>query len=284
MTQNGSNTDENDRLAIGGNKPPGDLELLRERLAEDHADLKKRKEEIEAQIKKLPTEIQDEETAGKIGDIVRAIQAFMRDADQRKGAEKRPLQDQEGVIENFFRMFQDPIAKAKRDVEWNLSEYQRRKRAYIAELARQQAAAAAAEKAKEAAKAAKAEAKVAKKMAAARKAQTPARREALLDEAESAFHDAGAARRAVASASVKEERAVAIIESKPSELTRTRGAMGSVQSLTQRYEVKVVNEDQVPLRFKIVDLVALRQFVNRTKGKEEIPGVEIVDTQKVTVR
>ena len=68
----------------GHNAPPTDAEALRASLAEDHADILRRRDELAAAAARAPTSVTDEETAGKVADFAKQLAACTKDAEGRR--------------------------------------------------------------------------------------------------------------------------------------------------------------------------------------------------------
>lgn len=102
-----------DRHGIGGNNPPDEATALRERLQAEQAALLKRAQDLEATGAKLPDVIQDETTAGRVGDYMKAIQVAIKDLDSARAAAKAPFTRLADVAHNFFLAPIDRLKKLK---------------------------------------------------------------------------------------------------------------------------------------------------------------------------
>lgn len=109
---------ENPRVRIGGNNPPLEdpVETLQKRLAEDHVDLLKRQAELLGAGDRIPETVEDDETAGKIGDFVAMLDTLAKNADAARRAAKQPFETAAKAVDGFFRRITDPIERLKKRV------------------------------------------------------------------------------------------------------------------------------------------------------------------------
>ena len=218
---------------IGDNMPPANADPLRDRLAETHAALLKRRDELLSGADRAPAEISDEDTAGKVADFIKQIAACIKNTDTHRVAEKEVYLAGGRTVDGWFKKIADPLTEAKGKIEARLTVYQRHK-ADKERRAREEAEQVAREEADRAAKAA-AEAEAAIKAA-------PDLQAAIVAEA------------AAAQAAANAEKAKKAAEAKPAELSRTRGDYGAVASLHRFW-------DFADLDRATLDLEALRQHL-----------------------
>lgn len=255
------------RLGPKGNRPPSDIEILRERLAEQSAALLRRRDELLGSVARVPAAVTDEETSGKVADLVKLMMACHKAAEGTRIAEKEPFLASGRAVDAFFKAVTEPLEAAKKLIESRLTTYQRKKaederRAREAEAAR---VAAEAERLRVAAE------------AAAAAISTPAdldsavTAEALAEEA--AADTVQAAREAAA---------------KPAELSRTRGDLGAVASLRTYWDFADLDREKLDLSrlrpyIAVADLEkAVRAYIRA--GGRELAGVRIFENTGTQVR
>ena len=213
---------------IGHNMPPPtEAEALRGRLAEDFADLLKRRDDLVAACDRLPS-IGDDDTAGKVGDYIKLVTAAQKNAEAARVDAKEPFLAAGRTVDGFFKPIGDALTAVKAKAQRSLTSY----------LAAKEAAAR--REAEEAAKRAREEAE--------RKAAEAARIETDSKVAAAAAMDAAVAREAEAD---KLDEAAA---AKPAEFARTRGDYGSVSTLRERTVGEITDRSAL-------DLEALRPYL-----------------------
>ena len=143
------------RLGIGGNNPPTDAEILRETLAEKNADILQRAADLIAAADRAPDKIEDDETKEKITDFLGSIAKCEKALEGKRISEKEPYLTLGRVVDGFFKLHTDKLAKARAKVKpaldarlvWEREQERKRQLEEAAEkkrLADEQAAAAAA--------------------------------------------------------------------------------------------------------------------------------------------
>ena len=110
---------------IGDNLPPDDVDNLRDLMAEKHADIEARKNELLDRLGHVPVTIQDEETAGKVADFIKQITGCWKNADGTRIKEKEPYLKHGRTVDGYFKSIMEPLAKAKKEIEQRLTLYQR---------------------------------------------------------------------------------------------------------------------------------------------------------------
>lgn len=252
---------------LGHNSPPSDIELLRDRLAEESAALIARRDQLLAGVKRAPQTVADEETCGKIADLVKLCTACFKNAEAARTASKEPHLESCRAVDGFFKQVTEPLDKARRALESRLTAYQRAKaeaerRRREEEAARQRAEAERlAREAEESAAALRTEQDLAEAVTA----------EALARQAEA---DAERSRREAAA--------------KAAELSRSRGEFGSVASLRTFFDFRDLDRAALDLEALRPHLPldalekAVRSFIR--SGGRELRGVEIFENTSTTVR
>ena len=204
---------------IGHNLPPSAIEEIHARYHQLFA----RRDDLLAAVSRAPTEISDDDTAGKVSDLVKLLTACHKAAEGARIAEKEPYLEAGRAVDGLFKRTTDPLSVAKGSVQSILNGYLRAK-ADAARRVAQEAAAKAAENARRLADAAMSEGQLDLAIAAEDKAIKLA--------------DAAAA--------------------PPADLSRTRGDYGSVASLRQTWEYEVVDLATVPAQFHMLNVAAVR--------------------------
>lgn len=234
---------------LGHNLPP-----LKERLAADYQSLIARANELGEAATRAPETIGDDETLGKVGDLVKLIAACIKAADAARVNEKEPFLVGGRQVDGFFKTVTDRLTATKRNLETRVGVYLRRK-AEEERLRRHE--------------------EECLKREEAERLAAQARTETDLDRAVEAEQEALAAEKAA--------------DATPAELARTRSAdLGSVSTLRTSWEFEVVDWDAVPLDvlrpyIARADIEkAIRAFVRA--GHRELKGVRVFETQTAMVR
>lgn len=238
-----------------------DATRIRENLAEKHAALAARRDQLLKAEGRVP-EISDDDQAGKVGDLVRLITAAVQAAELARKAEKEPHMAAARSVDGFFGSISEPLADLKTRVGRRLTAYltakaerERRAREDEARRLREEAE-------KQAAAAAQVE-------AAAPAAAAIVMEQAIATEAQAVQ----AARAATA---------------KPAELSRTRGDVGSVASLKTRWIGEVSDRAalDVSALAPYIPAAALQTALNGAikAGVREVRGCRIFQEQTAAVR
>lgn len=244
-----------------------DAALMREYLHEELAPLLARKAELLGSVSRAPAVIGDEETAGKIADLIKMIAACVKNAEADRVARKEPFLEGGRITDAEYRGVTEPLLRGKIDVERRLTLFQREQaeaeRRRREEIARQERAEAE---------------RLAQEAAAA---EAAAQTEVEIDEAISA--DALAQQRE-ADAVVARRAA----EAKPAELSRQRSDYGAVASLKRFWDMEGLDRDTLDLNtlrpFIPADALekAVRAFIR--SGGRELRGVRIFENTATAVR
>lgn len=137
------------RHGIGGNAPPepvDDLATLRERLQREHATELARVEDLEAAAGRVPPTIEDEVTAGKLGDLIKLYGDHIKELDTARAGEKAPFDRLAATVHGFFMAPIERLKKTRARLLERQTAFLRRKEAEeraererVAEEARQRA-------------------------------------------------------------------------------------------------------------------------------------------------
>jgi hypothetical protein len=237
---------------IGHNSPP-----VAEALADEHATLTARAASIVEAATRLPASVDDDETAGRVADFTRQINACTKALDNARVSAKEPFLDGGRAVDGFFKKHSDPLAGVKKKAQQLLDAFaqrkadaERKKRAEEARLAREEA----------------------DRLAAA------VRTEADLN-------------RAVEQEQVARQ-ATAVAAAKPAEMVRTRGEQGGLVTGRTTWAHEITDIHAIPLetlrRHFTPDAIdaAVRKFVaalsdaDKAKvrdGWQMLPGVKIAE-------
>ncbi len=234
---------------IGHNLPPTTLEMVQADLAEKHGALVARKDDLVASAGRAPATVEDDETAGRVADLIRLISTCSKTADAARVGAKEPYLEGGRVVDGWFKNVTTPLAETKAKLERPLNTYLVSKAAQ--EKARREAEAKALEE------------------AAAREAAamtTPAQ----LDAAVAIETKAAEVRESVTE--------------KPADMARTRGDYGSVATLRTAWTFEVLAPQLVPRHYLMVNEAAIKAAVKAGARDGEIPGVRIYQGQRAIVR
>lgn len=247
---------------MGHNEPN-----LEDMLLEESAELAARRDQLLLGVSRAPAIIADEETSGKVADLVRLIAACMKGAESARVNRKEPYLASSRLIDAVYKRITDPLDKAKRTVEQRLTIYQRAK----AEAERH-AREAEAQRAREEAERLRREAEEA---AAALTTE---------EDLTQAIHADEAAEQAAADAA----QAAKVAEANAAELSRSRGDYGAVASLRTFWDFRDFSREMIDLNALRAHLneedikKAVRSFIRA--GGRELKGVVIFENTSTSVR
>lgn len=284
---------DTDRLGIGGNNPPDPIALLQEKLQETHTDLIDRAGQLAGMADRLPDACEDVDTAQRLADAIKSCAAFQKNSEAARVAAKEPYLAAERAVDGWFKKVAEPVNKVKATMTTLLTTYQRKVEAE--ERRKREEAAAEAERirkeeerARRAAEAAAREAQ--RKAQEAERLAAEAKDKAAKDAAAKAAAEAAAAAAkaaeqtaAAAAAQVEAQATREAAAEKPAELTRTRTDLGAVASLRRTWGYEVVNIEDVPRMFLVVDDAAVKAFIKARTDKKtgdcsaKIPGIKLVE-------
>lgn len=211
--------------------------------------------------------IPDEDVAARVVSFVRQIKDHLKPVEAARVKEKGPYDAAAATVQAFFKAsIADPLGAAASGIETGpLKAYaaekaatERRRREAEAEEARQKA-----EQARQEAE-------------AARKAAEAAMTERALDHAIDSTDRAAVVTQ---QAERLERQAAAPVR----DMARTRGSAGGVLSARSVWKHRVVDPDQVPDDFRIIDHDKLAALARQEKDKASVPGVEFYDDVNVRV-
>lgn len=254
---------------LGHNEPPPDLltgEALHNKLEEDHAALVARRDQLLDAEARIPA-IEDEDTARRAGDYIKQIMAATKALEGARVAAKEPFLEGSRVVDGFFKMVSEPLAKLKRKVEDNLTLFLRKK--------------ADAERREREERERQAREEEAQRRREAEEAAARMRSQQDLDEAVAADERAR-------QAEADRVKATKEAEAKAAEMSRTRGEYGSVSSLRTDWDFSDVDRETLDLETLRPHLPrdaidrALRSFIRA--GGREIRGAQIFQVTNAVVR
>lgn len=233
---------------MASNLPPKDANPLADRLAEQHAALLERTDQLVAALARVPAVV-DETTIDRAAGYVKQLREHAKAVEAIRVAEKEPYLANSRTIDAFFKAALDRLTNASTEVERRLKAYMAAKVA-AERLRREQEAKAAREEADRLQAAAEAAAAAVEEdsMAAALALEQTARlQEQTAREAEAAA------------------------QARTADLARTRGALGGTATLMTSiaFEVLDHNAAVAALRHLIDDEAlarALRTFAKDYKG------------------
>ena len=269
----------NDLPPRNHNRPPDPIEDLRAQLAETHGPLAQRKDDLIAMGERAPASVDDEDTAAKIADAIKACAAFAKNATAARVAAKEPYLAAGRAVDGWFAALADPVDKVKSRLTALLTDYH--KRVAAAERTRREAEAAELRRQQQEAERQRQEAErlAREARAAARRAEDD--KAAAVAERLRAEQEARDAKAAADKARAEAEKAASVAAEKPAEMSRQRTDLGAVASLRRTWKFRVINPEIVPRSFLTVDNAAITAFIKASTNKvthqcdASIPGVEI---------
>lgn len=249
-------------VGLGHNQP--DLAVA---LREDHADLIRRRDELHDAVGRVPETIEDEETAGRVADFIKQIQAAIKNANAKRVDTKEPFLEGGRLVDGFFKGITDPLGVDKKAVEKPLTVYQQKKAAEEQRRRDEEALRARDEAERQAREAAEA--------AAALETE---------DQLDGAVAAEDAAKQAEEAARKAQREAAA----KAADMSRNRGDHGGVASLRTYWTFEVEDIHEVDLETIRAHLPisaveqAIRSYVKA--GGRELRGVRIFEETQTVVR
>ena len=249
-------------IARDHNQPP-----LEELILEESGELTARRDNLLASADRAPAVIGDEETSGKMADLIRLMSACTKAAEAARVARKEPFLASGRLVDAIYKRITDPLDMTKKRIEGRLTLYQRAK----AEEERRRREAEARRQAEDAARQRR------EAEEAARKAQTDQQ----LDKAISADE---MARQAEADAIAAQKAA----DAKAADMSRTRGDYGAVASLRTFWDMTDLDRTTIDLEtlrpFLPLDAIekAVRTFIKT--GGRELRGCKIFQNTATSVR
>lgn len=243
----------------GHNLPPAHpLDLIRDELAEKHADLIERGRQLEAMKARIPAACDDDEQAEKLITGIRLCTAFAGDSGSCEAARKvakQPHLDAGKTVDAWFKGLTTPVLALKADMTKILTVYQRKKAAEEQRRRDEEAA------------------------EARRLASIAAERAKNEDQQAKAAELEETARAAEAAASAN-----------AAEMSRARTDYGNTASLRTTWKFEVTDAAAVPRQYLTVNEAAITAAIRASTSADKkrcdlsIPGVRIyADTQSVVV-
>ncbi len=274
--------------AMGHNNPPSDAQLaeeadaaLRAYLEREAAQLLESARTAYAEAAAAPKAVNDDTEAGSLGDLALKIGKISKALDGMRVKEKEPYLRAGRVVDAFFKKPMESLDKAKGVLSDTCTAYQRRKaeeeRRRREEEARRQR-----------------EEEERRRQEALRLAREAEELEALKrkDLADKTMEQAAALELQAQESAIEAARAEKKADAGAADMSRTRGTLGSVQSLRETIVAEPVNKETLKAD---VDLEALRPFLDPDAiqkaanlfvkaGGRELRGFKIYTRQDVVVR
>lgn len=237
---------------------------LREILADTHADLTARVDDLADLAAGAPRTIRNDDDLGRIGDIVKEAVGVAKAIESTRVAAKEPHLKAGREVDAFFKSMADRIADLERPLRTMATDYQRAKAAEERRQREEEARRLREEEARQRAIAQRAEED--RRRAAASKAQALADQAALrAAESEAAAADTNAA-----------------------DLTRHRSESGTVVTTATKWTFAIEDLDLIPIEKLKPYLLradiekAIRTFVR--VGGRDLPGVRIFADEQAAFR
>jgi len=235
-------------IGIGHNRAP-----LKDLLTDNYADIAARADELVAATTRAPVSIDNDDTQGKVGDLIKMIGACVKRSEVARVSEKEPFLQAGREVDAFFKGISDTLEKTKRALESRVTTYLRAK-ADAERRRREEEEVRAREEADRLA----AQAATAKQLDAAIEAETVAR------------------------------EATKAAEARPAEMARTRGDLGSVSTLRTVWDFEVIDYAGIPLD-AIRPYIARSDLDKAIRGAvrsglRDLKGVRIFENSTAVVR
>ncbi len=248
---------------IGHNNPPSDAETLQWKLRDDHHIQLTNAQKLVEAAGRMPTEITDEETAGKATDFIKMVTGSRKAIEALRVNEKEPYLTLGRVVDGFFKVVTDSLDGAKNKAQRPLDNYLKEQ----ADIERRKRIEEAAE--------------------LRRKAEEEAMTAAAMEKAK----QTDAAADMLSQASISElgaNRLDKIAEAKPADLAKSRGVSGALASLRTWWVGEIVDIDRLhldTLRHHI-NPDALQKAVNSyvAAGGRILAGAKIFEKSETVVR
>ena len=240
-------------------------EIIREILAEDHADILDRAEELVRALENVPETIKDEETSGRATEFVRQIAACAKQISEKRTECKKPYLDGGRAVDAFFKSVTEELEKAKKTVNGRLTGYLQEQERIVRQKAEEEARAAW-----QAEEAARKEAEAA--AAAATSEEDKAEAERKRQEADAKADEAHRSATAAVTASAGP----------------VHGNYGGSSSLRTVWKGEITDITAIPLerlrQYLAPDAIdkAIRGFIR--DGGRELPGVRIFEETTAVTR
>lgn len=128
------------RLAIGGNNPPDDIEVMGEKMWDLYKSQLAHAEQLLSEADGYLLEaINDDDQAGKVGDFIKQLTAARKSLDGIRTSEKEPWLAKGRAVDGFFKRFTEKLDDLKEKVADPLGVYTEKKKAEQARLREEKA-------------------------------------------------------------------------------------------------------------------------------------------------
>lgn len=261
LQQTANLPNEPNRLALGGNNPPSQLELLQQQ----HAILLSTADKRMANAARIPAICKDDAMAAKITDMIKLLNSARTEIEKTHKIEKAPWLEGGRIVDGVFNPVAKKLTDAAREAGRPLTKFQLDKAAEVRRKAEEEA-----EKAR-------------------LKAEKHANAGAALEQ-ENMHAAAGVAFAEAEAYDKRADNAEAVMDAKPSELVQTRTKSGAVASVRMRTVGEVISVAELDLNtlrfFFSPDSLqrALDSFIRASEENRELKGAKIYETAKVSVR
>lgn len=249
--------DHNKRLEIGGNNPP-----ISEVLADTQKSLIERIEPLAERANAMPRKIEDDETLGKVGDLVVDALKLITDLDNARKVEKQPYLDGGREVDSFFKTASERVERISDVFQKIAGDYQREK------------AAEARRKAEDEAR------KLREDEARKRQEADNAKRQSTTDRKHDEADEIAA----------KAEEAEAKAASTNHELSKVKTETGVTAGSRSTWKARIVDYDALPLGpllnfFNEADVLkAANSMAKAHKSRAKCPGIEFFEETTATFR
>lgn len=93
----------NDRLGIGGNNPPSDIDAFGEKVKEKYPEMFAFADRILGAEARLPENVEDDESSGKLGDFIKQVHTAYKNLDNARESEKQVYLEGGRKVDGFFK-------------------------------------------------------------------------------------------------------------------------------------------------------------------------------------
>jgi hypothetical protein len=228
------------------NNPPSDVEILRDRLAEENLDLIERVDELAGGAERCA--VTDDDTAGKAALLVKLINETTKTATDRQKEAKRPHAELADAAFGYFKPMLGNLANAKTSTLAKLDRYRQEQERKAAEERR------------------RLEEEARKRQEEADRIAAMAKTETDIDLAVEVEQQARQAAEQAATVAPKE----------------IRSNYGHLASARKTWDYRIIDPSQVPSAYMMVNEAAIKVAIKG--GARKIPGVEIFEKTVTVVR
>lgn len=118
----------NEPLAsLGHNNPPSDIEVFGDRMKELYTDTFNFAERLLAAEDRIPSEVNDDVDAGKLGDFIKQLKNCDKSLNAARESEKEVYLKGSRMVDGFFNQYREKLKKLVEKAAGPLAEYQKRK-------------------------------------------------------------------------------------------------------------------------------------------------------------